>query len=125
MQILLLDDNEELCNFLVINLQESGIDAKGANNSADALQLLRTEKFDALIVDLQLAGEDGFDFIQKVRENRSGKSIPVMLLSEYDTTLARRVAADYACNAFLSKPFTTTHLLDSLRGLSKEAKIKH
>jgi len=85
---------------------------------------LRKEKFDALIVDLQLNNEDGFDFIQRVRENRSGKSIPVMLLSEYDTALARRVAADYSCNAFLSKPFTTTQLLDKLHGLSKDTIIQ-
>jgi len=125
MQVLLLDDNEELCNFLVANLHENAIDSKGANSIAEALTLLKKEKFDSLVVDLQLGDEDGFDFIQKVRENRSGKSIPVMLLSEYDTTLARRVAADYACNAFLSKPFTTTQLLDALRGLSKDATIKH
>jgi DNA-binding response OmpR family regulator len=118
MQILLLDDNVELCKFLVANLHENAIDAKGVNDITGALALLKDEKFDALIVDLQLGAEDGFDFIQKVRENRSGKSIPVMLLSEYDTTLARRVAADYACNAFLSKPFTTTQLIDALRGLS-------
>jgi len=125
MQILLLDDNVELCNFLLANLHENAIDAKGANTSEEALSLLRKEKFDALIVDLQLNNEDGFDFIQRVRENRSGKFIPVMLLSEYDTALARRVAADYACNAFLSKPFTTTQLLDALRGLSTDATIKH
>ena len=124
MQVLLLDDNKELCDFLMANLHENAIDSKGANNIADALALLKKERFGALIVDLQLAGEDGFDFIQKVRENRSGKSIPVMLLSDYDTTLARRVAADYSCNAFLSKPFTTTQLLDTLHGLSTDGKIK-
>lgn len=125
MQVLLLDNNEELCQFIVANLNENAIDAKGASSIADALTLLKNEKFDALLVDLQLGGEDGFDFIQKVRENRSGKSIPVMILSEYNTTLARRVAADYACNAFLSKPFTTTQLLDALRGLSTDATITH
>jgi DNA-binding response OmpR family regulator len=119
MQILLLDDNAELCKFLLTNLHENGIDAKGANSIAEALALLKSEFFDTLIVDLQLGEEDGFDFIQKVRENRSGKSIPVMLLSEYDTMLARRVAADFACNAFLSKPFTTTQLMDAIHGLSK------
>jgi DNA-binding response OmpR family regulator len=125
MHILLLDDNAELCSFIVANLHENAIDATGANTSEEALTLLRKEKFDALIVDLQLNNEDGFDFIQRVRENRSGKLIPVMLISEYDTTLARRVAADYACNAFLSKPFTTTQLVDGLRGISKDATIKH
>lgn len=124
MQILLLDDNEELCKFVVANLQENAIDAKGANGIAEALTLLNKEKFDALLVDLQLGADDGFDFIQKVRENRSGKTIPVMLLSEYDTTLARRLAADYECNAFLRKPFTTTQLMDTLRGLSKESIVK-
>jgi DNA-binding response OmpR family regulator len=124
MHILLLDDNAELCDFIVANLHENAIDATGANTSEEALAWLRKDKFDALIVDLQLNNEDGFDFIQRVRENRSGKFIPVMLLSEYDTTLARRVAADYSCNAFLSKPFTTTQLLDALRGLSADATIK-
>ncbi|MEO6909177.1 MAG: response regulator [Abditibacteriaceae bacterium] len=125
MNVLLLDDNTELCNFLVANLHENVIDSKGVNNITDALTLLRNEKFDALIVDIQLGDEDGFDFIQKVRENRSGKSIPVMLTSEYDTTLARRMAADYACNAFLSKPFTTTQLVDALRGLSTGTTLGH
>ena len=117
MHVLVLDDNQELCNFIVANLEENAVDARGVNKSTGALELLKKEKFDVLIVDLQLQDEDGFGFIQKVRENRSGKSIPVILLSEYDTSLARRLAADYGCNAFLSKPFTTTQLLDQLRGL--------
>jgi len=118
MRVLVLDDNQELCNFLVVNLEENAIDAHGAQKSAMAFELLKKEKFDALIVDLQLSGEDGLAFIQKVRENRAGKSVPVVLLSEHDTSLARRLAADYGCNAFLSKPFTTTQLLDQLRGLA-------
>lgn len=118
MQILILDDNAELRNFLIVNLHENGVDAIGTGQSAEALNLLRQQKFDVIIVDTHLNGEDGFDFIQKVRENRSGKAIPVVVLSNHDTALARRVAADYGCNAFLSKPFTTTHLIDQLRGLA-------
>lgn len=118
MQILILDDNKELRDFLIVNLHENGVDAKGAGNAADALSMLKQEIFDVIIVDTHLGGEDGFDFVQKVRENRSGKSIPVLVLSNHDTALARRVAVDYGCNAFLSKPFTTTHLLDQLRGLA-------
>lgn len=118
MQVLLLDDNMELCNFLVTNLHEHNIDAKGANTSTEALAMLEAEQFDVLIVDLQLDEEDGFDFIEKVRKVGSSTSIPVMLLSQYDTTLARRVAAGYACNAFLRKPFTVTQLIDKVIGLS-------
>lgn len=118
MRVLILDDNQELCHFLVVNLEENAIDAYGANASATALEHLKKEKFDVLVVDLQLKEEDGFGFIQKVRENRAGKNVPVILLSEHDTSLARRLAVDYGCNAFLSKPFTTTQLLDQLRRLA-------
>lgn len=118
MQVLILDDNRELRDFLIVNLHENGVDAIGTGHSIEALNLLKQQKFDVVIVDTHLEGEDGFDFIQKVRENRSGKSIPVIVLSNHNTALARRVAADYGCNAFLSKPFTTTHLLDQLRSMA-------
>lgn len=117
MQVLILDDNAELCKFLEVNLQENSIDAKAVSNSADALHLLKNEKFQALIIDTNLQDGDGLSFVAKVRENRAGKSIPVVLMADYDTSLARRVAADSGCNAFLPKPFTTTQLLDLLRGL--------
>ncbi len=119
MRVLLVDDNEELREFMALNLVESQIEVVEAGTAEDALARLESGKFDVLIIDSVLEKDDGIALTQRIRATRSGRSVPILLMSTLSTSLARRMAKDAGCNEFLTKPFGTTQLLEHVRTLGR------
>lgn len=119
MNILLVDDNEELREFLALCLTEAGLEITTAANSAAALQLAEANRFDVFVVDSVLGREDGLELVGRLRESKNGKTTPVLLMSSISTSLARRMALAAGCSEFLVKPFGQTQFVEQVRGLSR------
>ncbi len=119
MRVLLVDDNEELREFVTLNLTESQIDVVEAGTAEEAFTNFESGKFDVLIIDSVMDKSDGIALTQRIRATRNGRNIPILLMSTLSTALARRMAKDAGCNEFLSKPFTTTQLLEHVRTLGR------
>lgn len=114
MRVLLVDDNEELRDFLVATLNENTIDAVAAESPADAIRLAGEERFDGFIVDSVMGETDGIALIQEMRNTKSGRNTPALLMSNISTNLARRMAQNANC-LFLAKPFGLTQFIDQVR----------
>jgi DNA-binding response OmpR family regulator len=119
MRVLLVDDNEELREFLALTLSESQIDVVAVENAAAAITRVETEKFDVVIVDSVMPGEDGIALTHKIRALKTGRTVPILMMSALSTALARRMAKDAGVNEFLVKPFGQTQLLEQVRTLSR------
>jgi DNA-binding response OmpR family regulator len=117
MRVLIIDDNEELREFLALSLTEAAIEAVVANDPEDALRKIENEKFDVLIIDSVMEGGDGIELTQQIRATRAGKNVPILLMSSMSTALARRMAKSVGCNEFLVKPFGTLQFVEQVRTL--------
>ena len=116
MRVLLFDDNAELRDFLVAVLNENGVDAVGVATAEDALEKFNQEKFDGFIVDTTMGESDGVSLANQVRATKQGKGVPVLLMSEITTALARRLAQNSNCK-FIAKPFGLAQFVDQVRDL--------
>ena len=116
MRVLLLDDNAELRDFLVAVLNENGVDAVGVATSAQALEKFSEERFDGFVVDTTMGESDGIGLANEVRATKQGKGVPVLLMSEITTALARRIAQNSNCK-FIAKPFGLAQFVDEVRAL--------
>ena len=67
MRLLLVEDNEELSKLLVASLASSGMDADSVATAADAVNVLRSTHYSAVILDLGLPDEDGLSVLRKLR----------------------------------------------------------
>ena len=119
MNILLVDDNDELREFLVLCLSEANIQATTASNSADALKKADLSRYDVFVLDSVLGQEDGIDLVEQLRASKNGKTTPILLMSSISTALARRMATAAGCNEFLVKPFGATQLAELVRSLGR------
>ena len=118
MRILLVDDNEELREFLVLTLTESDVDVVATGDPAIALERIETEKFDGLVIDSVLeGGTDGLTLVGQIRSLKNGRSVPVLLMSSISTSLARRMAQSAGCKEFLVKPFGQMQFVEQVKGL--------
>lgn len=119
MRVLLVDDNEELREFLALCLMEASVEVVEAPNASTALQRVGAEKFDAFVVDSVLADGDGLSLVGELRNLRNGRGVPVLLMSSISTSLARRMAQSAGCNEFLVKPFGQMQFLEQVKALAK------
>lgn len=117
MKVLVVDNNEELLQFLIQTLQEVAIEAVGAHNSQETLDLVKDEKFDGIIIDASLNDDDGITLAHQVREHKNGKTVPLLIMSAFSTPLARRMAKSVGCDDILVKPFGAGQFTERVRTL--------
>ena len=116
MRVLILDDNRELGEFLALVLAENEVEAESTTTLEDALAHFNKERFDALIVDSMLDQTDGVAAAERIRAAKFGKGVPALLMSDFDTALARRIAQNAKCE-FIVKPFGLTTFVEQVRAL--------
>lgn len=119
MKVLLVDDNEELREFLVQCLTESSIEATAVSDGARALALAENQKFDVYAIDSLLGEADGLSLVAQLRASKAGQKVPILVMSNLGTSLARRMAKDVGCDEFLTKPFGPGQFIETLRTLEK------
>ena len=119
MKVLLVDDNEELREFLALSLTESQVDVVAVGSAVEAMQRIEAEKFDVLLIDSVMTQGDGIALTQQIRAIKAGRNVPILLMSSLSTSLARRMAKDAGCTEFLVKPFGQTQLLEQVRTLGR------
>jgi DNA-binding response OmpR family regulator len=116
MRVLLVDDNEELRDFLAATLEENSVDAVAVSLPEEALRIAGEDRFDGFIVDSTLGETDGVALIEQLRATKNGRGVPAILMSDITTALARRIAQNANCQ-FLAKPFGLTPFVELVRAL--------
>ncbi|HEX9997141.1 MAG TPA: diguanylate cyclase [Abditibacterium sp.] len=109
-RILVVDDDRLNRIKLSINLEEAGCDVTLAENGAEALEKLRSQPFDTVLLDLMMPVMDGFEVLEHVRADTALQRIPIIVISgeEELSSVVRCIemgAADY-----LTKPFNAVLL---------------
>ena len=106
--VLVVDDNEELCTSAVSNLEELGVHVEWTLDGRKAIQMIeeshnKKNDYHFVLIDWKMPGMDGIQTIHEIR-NRVGQDIPVFLISAYDySDLEKEISAELI-EGFISKP---------------------
>jgi len=92
------------------------VDAIGVATAQEAIEKFTEEKFDGFVVDTTMGESDGVGLASQVRATKQGKGVPILLMSEITTSLARRIAQNANCK-FIAKPFGLAEFVDQVRDL--------
>jgi two-component system, response regulator, stage 0 sporulation protein F len=109
-KILIVDDAGPVVVLCVNVLQALGYAVKGANRGEAAVELMRREPFDLMVLDYKMPGMTGFEVFQQARALHPGMA--VVLVTGHGTPEIINEANRMGFNAILLKPFTS----DELRG---------
>ena len=115
MRLLLVEDNEELSKLLVKSLGGSGIDADAVTTAADALSVLGSTHYAAVILDLGLPDEDGLTVLRTLRTRQN--TVPVLILTARDGVNDRVTGLRAGADDYLVKPFAVEELVARLEAL--------
>lgn len=109
-KILIVDDAGPVVVLCVNVLQALGYSVKGANRGETAVELMRKEPFDLMVLDYKMPGMSGFDVFQQARTLHP--TMAVVLVTGHGTPEIINEATRLGFHAILLKPFTS----DELRG---------
>lgn len=104
LRILLVEDND--LNQLVATerLKQMGLSVSVANNGLEAVEMLKRNDFDAILMDLQMPVMDGFEASRQIRALEGKKHIPIIALSAAVMQEDRKLAMEAGMNDHISKP---------------------
>ena len=115
MRLLLVEDNEELSKLLVKSLGASGFDADAVTTAADALNVLGSTHYAAVILDLGLPDADGSTVLRTLRSRQN--AVPVLILTARDGVNDRVAGLRAGADDYLVKPFAVEELVARLEAL--------
>ena len=115
-KILVIDDEEPLCEILKFNLEKEGYEVDCCFSAEEALSLDLSE-YSLMIVDIMMERLSGFDFANRVRTNSAIEHIPFIFCSalsgEDDTVMGLDIGAD----DYITKPFVISEVLARVRAV--------
>ncbi|MFP8967804.1 response regulator transcription factor [Pokkaliibacter sp. CJK22405] len=115
MRILLIEDNEELAEAVADYFKHLGHPLDWVGSAEEAERILAYQAFELLILDINLPGKDGYQFLKSLR--RQGKSVPVLVLTARAEIDDRVSALDLGADDYLVKPFDFRELAARSRAL--------
>lgn len=117
--VLVVDDSQDLSEVVGEYLGMFGFKVFTANNGPDALEIMAREPVDMVISDIHMPGMDGLSLMAEIKERYAG--MPVVLITGYSVSEARKLALGKGADGFVAKPF---HMKE-LRNVVESICIQH
>lgn len=118
--LLVVDDDPELCGMLCDLLEDEGYRVLVASNGQEALSRLDQEQPVLVVSDLMMPGLDGVGLTSELQRRGFRPGLPLVIVSA--DADGRRKAAELSAEAYFSKPFDLSSLLDTIARLAPEAR---
>ncbi|MDT5110353.1 MAG: hypothetical protein QOE20_2243 [Mycobacterium sp.] len=114
---LVVDDDEGVRRALNVGLTEAGLVMREASNGEEALRELAERLPDVVVLDVAMPGMSGVEVVSRIR--RSGRTLPVCMLSARDEVDDRVAGLAAGADDYVVKPFSVTELAARLHALVK------
>ena len=113
--MLVIDDSELVHRLLKVRLQAERLELFGALNSKDGMEMAKTLNPDVILLDIDIDELNGFDVIQKLKEDTETQGIAVIFISASGDTAQKVRALDLGAIDFIGKPFEAVELQARVR----------
>jgi two-component system alkaline phosphatase synthesis response regulator PhoP len=114
-RILVVDDEESIVKLVEYNLTQAGYEVLTADNGLQALEIVREERPDLLILDLMLPGLNGMDVCQRLRKD--GFNTSIIMLTARDDEIDRILGLEMGADDYVTKPFSPRELVARVKAV--------
>jgi CheY-like chemotaxis protein len=120
-KILIVDDSQELLDVISEYMETSGYTINATTQSLDALRLIAVTGYDVIVSDIHMPEMDGLELMAQIKTKHPG--LPVVLITGYSVSEARKIALEKGADAFVAKPFHMKELHDVVANLLNNKKL--
>lgn len=127
-RILIVDDEEDICNILSFNLEKAGYDTRIVHSAEEALTS-GVNGYDLILLDIMMEGITGLKMAEMMKKNPDTAKIPIIFISAKDTEDDTVNGLNIGADDYIAKPFSIREVLSRvaavLRRTSSTADAKH
>ncbi len=115
--VLVVDDEPNILLSLEFLMQQAGFSVATAPDAEQALELIRQQCPDLLLLDISLPGMSGFDLLERLRADDATRSLPVVMLTAHGREVEKEKGMALGANDYVTKPFSTRELVSRVQAL--------
>ena len=115
-RILVVDDEQDLCEILKFNLETEGYEVETTGSSEEALTL-NLPSFDLLLLDVMMGEMSGFALARRLKADDATKGIPIIFLTARDTENDTVTGFNLGADDYISKPFSIREVMVRVRAV--------
>lgn len=123
MELLLVEDNSRISEFVVKGLEESGYTVVLADTGREARRLISQKEWELILLDIMLPDIDGIELLQYTRYKKI--HTPILVISALGDPEDKIKALDYGADDYLTKPFLFRELLAHINALTRRARLSY
>jgi two-component system alkaline phosphatase synthesis response regulator PhoP len=116
-RILIVDDEPNIVTSLEFLMRGSDYEVRVARNGEEALRLAETLRPDVVLLDVMMPQRSGFEVCRKIRENPALQHVKIIMLTAKGRDAEKKKGLDLGANAYVTKPFSTKELMNTVRSL--------
>lgn len=117
-QILIIDDDIELCELLTEYLSQEGFEIRAVHDSQSGIDQALSSEPTLVVLDVMLPGQSGFEVLRRIRER---SKVPVLMLTARGDEIDRIVGLEMGADDYLPKPFNPRELVARIRAIQRRA----
>src|SRR5262245_42932545 len=115
--ILIVEDNALNMKLFTDLLKSQGYRILQANDGANALKLLKEQRPDLIMMDIQLPDISGIELTKQLKKDEALRSIPVVAVTAFAMHHDEEVIRESGCESYLTKPISLDRMFETVRGL--------
>ena len=109
-KILTVDDEEHILELIEYNLIQSGFSVVTAGSGKEALEVLKNQEVDLVLLDIMMDDMDGIEVLKKIRNDQEKTDLPVILLTAKSEEIDKVTGLNLGADDYISKPFGVREL---------------
>ena len=114
-KILIVEDEPDIVELLAYHLNQAGFETEAVSNGRDALNQMRANPPDLILLDLLPPEVDGLEICRLLKQNASTAGIPVIILTAKGEEIDRIVGFDLGVDDYITKPFSPREVVLRIR----------
>ena len=124
MKILIIEDEPDIRKNLEYNLSREGFNVKTAGSIHGAQNLLKSDLFNLILLDLMLPDGSGLDLCKNLKADSKTETIPVIILTAKDDEVDKVVGFEIGADDYVTKPFSVRELILRVKAVLKRGEKK-
>jgi len=119
MNVLVVEDEKRIAEFVRKGLEEQGFTVQLSSNGDEAYHLASTHPYDAIVLDIMLPGRDGLSILKNLRKQKN--AVPVIVVTARSELEERLEGLELGADDYLTKPFYVEELIARIHAVTRRA----
>lgn len=130
-RILVVDDEQDLCEILLFNLRAAGYEADAVNSGDEALEQIENSKssnskcLDLLLLDVMMPGMSGFELARRLKQDEQTAHLPIIFLTAKDGEDDLLRGFSLGADDYVTKPFSVREVMARVKAVLSRSSSQH